>query len=102
MERFGSKEARLIWEGGVSKSTRRILPPRLHRKAAGLLDRLLNTATLQDCSSYPPGWRFKQLHGKLRGTYQMRIDGQYRIRFQWDSAHGAVGITVGEFHGDDD
>ena len=52
--------------------------------------------------SYPPGWRFKELHGKLRDTYQIRIDGQYRIRFKWDQIHGAVGIVVGEFHGEDD
>jgi plasmid maintenance system killer protein len=78
-----------------------VLPPKLHFKAAKLIDVVLNTATLMDCSSYPPGWRFKELHGKLRGTYQIRIDGQYRIRFQWDEKYGAVGITLGEFHGED-
>ncbi len=101
MERFGTKEARLIWEGKSDKAVRRILPPELHRKTARLLDTLLNTASLQDCSNYPPGWRFKELHGKLRGTYQIRIDDRYRVRFRWDVTHGAVGITVGEFHGDD-
>lgn len=56
---------------------------------------------LKDCSNYPPGWRFKELHGQLRGTYQVRIDGQYRIRFRWDADHGAVDIMVGEFRGED-
>ncbi len=101
MERFGSKETRLVWEGQSNKAVRRVLPTGLHRKAASLLDRLLNTATLQDCYNYPPGWRFKELHGKLRGTYQVRLDDKYRIRFRWDTTHGAVAITVGEFHGDD-
>lgn len=102
MERFGSDEARLIWEGRSSKATRRTVPPKLHPKAASLMDRIINTATLRDCSNYPPGWHFKELHGKLRGTYQIRIDGQYRIRFRWDPRCGAVGVTVGEFHGEDD
>jgi plasmid maintenance system killer protein len=102
MERFGSEEARLIWEGRPNKAARRTVPSKLHTKTAALIDKVLNTATLRDCFSYPPGWRFKELHGKLRGTYQVRIDGQYRLRFQWDQTHGAVGIIVGEFHGDDD
>ncbi|MDQ6930705.1 MAG: hypothetical protein M3126_08585 [Candidatus Eremiobacteraeota bacterium] len=101
MERFGSKETRLIWEGQSTKAVRRVLPSGLHWKAAGFLDRLLNTAAFKDCSNYPPGWRFKELHGRLRGTYQIRLDDKYRIRFRWDKTHGAVGITVGEFHGDD-
>jgi len=102
MERFGGEEARLIWEGRPNKAARRAIPLKLHAKTAALIDKVLNTASLRDCSSYPPGWRFKELHGKLRGTYQVRIDGQYRIRFQWDPTRGAVGIVVGEFHGEDD
>ena len=101
MERFGCDEARLIWQGRANKAARRVLPPHLHQKAARLMDRVLNTATLKDCANYPPGWRFKQLHGTLRGTYQIRIDGQYRIRFHWDQHHGAVSVTLGEFHGED-
>ncbi|TAM91072.1 hypothetical protein EPN42_04950 [bacterium] len=102
MERFGRDQARLIWEGRQSKSTRRTLPQDLHEKAAMRIDQLLNTATLGDCSNFPPGWRFKELHGKLRGTYQIRIDGRYRIRFRWDPTCGAIDIDVGEFHGEDD
>ena len=102
MERFASREAFLIWDGRPNKGARRAVPRHLHKKAATLIDKLINTATLKDCSSYPPGWRFKELHGKLRGTYQIRIDEQYRIRFQWDPRRGAVGIDIGEFHGEDD
>lgn len=102
MERFGSPEARLIWEGRPTKGARRVLPSNLHEKTARMFDVILNTATLQDCVGYPPGWRFKELHGRRRGTYQVRIDRRYRIRFRWDPTLGAVGIIVGEFHGDDD
>lgn len=74
----------------------------LHEKAAKLVDVLLNTATLNDCGRYLPGWRFKALHGKLRGVYQIRIDDQYRIRFRWDSDHGPMNIVVGEFRGENE
>jgi plasmid maintenance system killer protein len=101
MDRFGSNETRLIWEGRPNKVARRVLPIHLHQKAAKLTDQILNTATLRDCYNYPPGWRFKQLHGRSRDTYQIRIDDQYRIRFRWDPRHGAVDISLGEFHGED-
>ena len=102
MERFGSKAARLIWEGRPDKAARRALPSILHPKVAAQMDTILNTANLKDCSNYPPGWRFKALSGKLQGTYQVRVDVRYRIRFRWDVERGAVGIVVGDFHDQDE
>jgi len=102
MERFGTQEARDIWMGSSTKPARRALPQNLHAKAALQLDTVLNTATLADCSNYPPGWCFKELQGNLRGMYQIRVNDQYRIRFQWDPNFGAVGITIGEFHGENE
>ena len=66
------------------------------------MDTILNAATLKDCSSFPPGWRFKVLHGKQQGVFQVRIDGRYRIRFRWDEQYGAIDVTAGEFHDEDD
>jgi hypothetical protein len=66
------------------------------------MDTILNTATLKECSSFPPGWHFKVLHGKQRGVFQLRIDDRYRIRFRWDEQYGAVDVTAGEFHDEDD
>jgi proteic killer suppression protein len=65
------------------------------------MDTILNVASLDDCWSFPPGWHFKALHGKQRGTFQVRIDQQYRIRFRWDDQHGAIDITAGDFHDED-
>jgi plasmid maintenance system killer protein len=67
-----------------------------------MIDRIINTDSLHHFGGFPPGWRFKSLHGRHRGKYQVRIDGQYRIRFRWDECFGAIEITVGDFHGDDD
>ena len=92
----------MIWEGKPDKTSRRAVPVILHNKTAAQIDVILNTAKLQDCSNYPPGWRFKALRGRFRGVYQVRIDGRYRIRFGWDSQHGAVEIIAGEFHDEDD
>ena len=44
---------------------------------------------------------FKMLHGRLRGTYQFRIEGAYRVRFEWANGQ-AMGIRCGEFHDEDD
>jgi plasmid maintenance system killer protein len=66
------------------------------------MDTILNTATLDECSSFPPGWQFKVLRGRQRGVFQVRIDGRYRIRFRWDEQYGAVDVTAGDFHDEDD
>lgn len=102
MERFGNESSRLIWEGRPNKATRRLVPSPLHAKTAARIDTILNTATLKECSSFPPGWHFKVLHGKQRGAFQVRIDDRYRIRFRWDEQYGAVDVTAGEFHDEDD
>lgn len=39
------------------------------------------------------------LHGTLRGLYQFRIQGPYRVRFAWEDGQ-ATHIDCGEFHGD--
>jgi len=102
LERFGNESSRLIWEGRPNKATRRLVPSSLHAKTAARIDTILNTATLKECSSFPPGWHFKVLHGKQRGAFQVRIDDRYRIRFRWDEQYGAVDVTAGEFHDEDD
>jgi len=102
LERFGNDASRLIWEGRPNKATRRLVPSPLHAKTAARMDTILNTATLKECSSFPPGWHFKVLHGKQRGVFQVRLDDRYRIRFRWDEQYGAVDVTAGEFHDEDD
>jgi proteic killer suppression protein len=101
VERFADDASRLIWEGKPNKASRRLVPSRLHAKAARI-DVILNTDSLKDCFMFPPGWDFKSLRGKLQGIYQVRIDQKYRIRFGWEKQHGAIDITAGEFHDEDD
>jgi len=50
-----------------------------------------------DCAVFAD---FKMLHGQLRGWYQFRISGPYRVRFQWANGQ-TVMVTVGDFHDED-
>ncbi|MHB8357749.1 MAG: hypothetical protein ACYDDQ_13790 [Vulcanimicrobiaceae bacterium] len=84
-ERFASEEAWLIWNGETTKATRRVLPQDLHRKARMALERVVLAAQ----------------PGDLAHRGDIRIDGGYRVRFEWE--HGrAVRIRCGEFHDEDE
>ncbi|MHB8357767.1 MAG: hypothetical protein ACYDDQ_13895 [Vulcanimicrobiaceae bacterium] len=97
-ERFASEEAWLIWNGETTKATRRVLPQDLHRKARMALERVVLATQPGDLAHRGD---FKMLRGHLRGVYQFRIDGGYRVRFEWE--HGrAVRIRCGEFHDEDE
>jgi plasmid maintenance system killer protein len=97
-ERFASEEAWQIWNGETTKATRRVLPQGLHRKARMVLERVVLAAQPNDLA-HKGG--FKMLHGNLRGVYQFRIEGAYRVRFEWEQGH-AVRIKCGEFHDEDE
>lgn len=100
IERFGNRETQDIFEGRSSKSARKVLPTILHRKAQERMIALLRLTNLLEAKRLPPNWRFKELHGHLRGTYQVRIDRKYRLRFRWED--GPVRMQVGEWHDEDD
>lgn len=97
MERFGDDETRLIAEGRSTKATRRRLPQNLHGKAVRMLDYLFRVQSPQDCALFSG---FKMLAGTNRGTYQFKVSGAYRLRFEWEGRR-AVNIRVGEFHDED-
>jgi len=69
-------------------------------KARIRLDFVFQAASIAAFSALPPGVAFKELHGKLRGTYQLRIAAGYRIRFKW-SEDRAYAIEAGHFHDKD-
>jgi plasmid maintenance system killer protein len=48
-------------------------------------------------NALPPGADFKALHGRLRGTYQLRIAGPYRVRFRW-AENRSYDIEARNFH----
>jgi len=97
MGRFGDEATRVLWEGQETKATRRAVPANLHRKARRLVSFALEAERPGDCAVFPD---FKMLRGRLRGWYQFRVGGPYRLRFQWEDGQ-AVTIKVGNFHDED-
>jgi plasmid maintenance system killer protein len=69
-------------------------------RARQLLEAVHLAYNLLELSTLPRGSRFKELHGPLRGTYQLRVGGPYRIRFRWSDGH-AVEIQASHFHDED-
>ena len=96
MERFADKETRAIYDGERSKVARRRLPQDLHETAAKKIDRLLAATTL-DSLRIPPSNHFEALKGRWAGHYSIRINDQYRIRFQW-ADEGAFDVWAGDYH----
>ena len=101
MERFKDDATRSIWEGRPNKAARKIVPVNLHQKIALRLDFVLQQTTMAGFAMLPSGAQFKKLHGKRRGTYQIRAGGPYRVRFKWLKGVGAIEIEVKDFHDGD-
>ncbi len=84
-----------IFHGIVSKKALRI-PKDVWSAARRKLD-LLNAAhTLEDLKA-PAGNHLEALKGKDRGLYSIRINDQYRLKFDW-SGHDAADIEITDYH----
>lgn len=44
---------------------------------------ILDAATVEADLRVPPGNRFEHLQGNLKGLCSIRVNGQYRLIFQW-------------------
>ncbi|HVA33359.1 MAG TPA: type II toxin-antitoxin system RelE/ParE family toxin [Candidatus Baltobacteraceae bacterium] len=99
-ERFKDDATRDLWEGRSTKAARRAIPGNLHAKARLRLDFVYQAASMAAFTALPPGANFKELCGDLRGTYQFRIGGPYRIRFRWVRDRAWM-IQAAHFHDED-
>lgn len=68
-------------------------------KAARLkIDRLEAATALQDLAALP-GNRFEALQGDRKGQYSIRINDQWRIRFEWSKgASGPENVEIVDYH----
>jgi plasmid maintenance system killer protein len=98
--RFKDEATRSLWEGRLTKASRRVVATQYHAKARIRLDFVVQAASLAAFKALPPGADFKELAGPLKGIYQLRIAGPYRIRFTWVEDQ-AWTIQAGEFHDED-
>jgi proteic killer suppression protein len=70
----------------------------IQRSARLKLDRLEAAAALRDIAVLP-GNRFEALAGDRRGQYSIRINDQWRIRFEWpDGAQGPSNVEIVDYH----
>ena len=70
----------------------------IERPARLKLDRLEAATAVKDLSSLP-GNRFEALAGDRRGQYNIRINDQWRICFEWpDGAPGPSNVEIVDYH----
>jgi toxin HigB-1 len=68
------------------------------RSARLKLDRLEAATSLQDLAALP-GNRFESLVGDRKGQYSIRINGQWRICFEWPArALGPSNVEIVDYH----
>jgi len=62
------------------------------------LDRLQAAASIRDLAALP-GNRFEALSGDRKGQFSIRINGQWRICFEWpDGVPGPCNVEIVDYH----
>ncbi len=89
---FGDKETEKIWIGEYSKKLPAEIQPVARRKL-----RMINSAQDINDLRIPPGNRLEKLKGNLSDFYSIRINGQWRIIFQWLS-NNAFLVQIIDYH----
>jgi proteic killer suppression protein len=92
---FGDKVTQDIYDGTVSRHSRKLSPP-LRAKAQRLLDQINATPSFTFLR-VPPGNRLEKLSGKLIGLWSLRINAQWRIVFRWDGDN-AHDVRIIDYH----
>ena len=70
----------------------------VERPARLKLDRLEAATAIKDLAALP-GNRFEALAGDRKGQYSIRINGQWRICFEWpDGASGPSNVEIVDYH----
>jgi toxin HigB-1 len=68
------------------------------RQAETRLDRLDAATTLKDLAAMS-GNRLEALKGNRQGQYSIRINDQWRIRFEWPvSSTGPINVEIVDYH----
>lgn len=86
---FRHKGLRELFETG---RTAKIGRP-LHKAALLILDRLNAIAGPEDCRGVRG---FHELKGARKGTYALKLTGNWRITFRWEA--GAAAVDLEDYH----
>ncbi|MEW5421405.1 type II toxin-antitoxin system RelE/ParE family toxin [Amorphus sp. 3PC139-8] len=90
---FADPEAEVIWSGRLSRR----LPPDIQAVALRKL-RMMNQARVLQDLRVPPGNRLEALKGGRQGQHSIRINGQWRICFNWTDG-GPSNVEIVDYHG---
>ncbi len=87
---FKHKGLKELFETGKSKK----VPYEMHKRTLMILD-------LLDAANEPEGLnvaalQFHELKGNRKGCYALKVTGNYRITFEWDS--GAIIVNLEDYH----
>lgn len=88
---FKDEEAKKLFETEQSRRYANIASA-----ACRKLDQMEAAVTLEDLRS-PPGNRLEALKDDRKGQHSIRINGQYRICFEW-KADGAHEVEITDYH----
>ncbi len=88
---FKSKALAAFWNRGDSSK----LDARQVAKIQTRLSRLAAAVEPKECDV--PGFFFHQLGGDRRGTYSVRVTGNWRITFRWDDTD-ATDVDLEDYH----
>lgn len=89
---FGHKLTEKIWKGERVKK----LPPGIQLIGRRKLRMINNAVDLQDLS-IPPANRLEKLIGKGKDFYNIRINNQWRIVFQWKNGNASK-VEIIDYH----
>jgi len=89
---FKDKETERVFAGQFSKR----LPQNIQRIAERKLIMLHRSANLNDLR-IPPSNRLEALKGGRDGQHSIRVNGQWRICFEW-RADGAYEVEIVDYH----
>jgi proteic killer suppression protein len=92
IESFADSEAEKIYKGLVSRK----LPTAIQKTARRKLLYLDDAEDLRDLLA-PPGNRLEKLHGDRAGQHSIRINGQWRICFYWETGK-AREVEIVDYH----
>jgi toxin HigB-1 len=92
IQSFADAETELIWSGRRSRR----LPPDMQAVALRKL-RMLNQARVLQDMRVPPGNRLEALKGSRKRQHSIRVNGQWRICFEWRQG-GPSNVEIVDYH----
>ena len=93
---FRHRAAEDVFNGENTRIARQLCPRNLWGIAGRKLDQLDSVARLEELK-VPPGNRLERLSGDRNGQYSIRINGQFRICFDW-SEQGPFRVEIVDYH----